>query len=86
MIVIVEEIFDEMPSEKHSPSEEVVCFSFLPACFLLHDWFPLFQDPANLSKKVDWDLKRIIEKPLAKLERRTQRAIAELIRKNRFLK
>lgn len=31
-------------------------------------------------RKVDWDLKRDIEGKLAKLERRTQRAIAELIR------
>lgn len=74
-----------MPSEKTSLSEEVVCFSFLPpaSCCMTGS---LFQDLANLSKKVDWDLKRIIEKPLAKLERRTQRAIAELIRKSRLLK
>lgn len=44
-----------------------------------------FQDLANLSKKVDWDLKRIIEKPVHKLERRTQRAIAELIRESLFM-
>ena len=31
-------------------------------------------------KKIDWDLKRIVKKDLDKLERRTQRAIAELIR------
>lgn len=31
-------------------------------------------------RKPDWDLKRDIEKRMAKLERRTQRAIAELIR------
>jgi len=35
----------------------------------------------NLApKKVDWDLKRILQKSLDKLERRTQRSIAELIR------
>lgn len=39
------------------------------------------QDILNLApRKVDWDLKRDIEGKLAKLERRTQRAIAELIR------
>ncbi|KJH48620.1 Cwf18 pre-mRNA splicing factor [Dictyocaulus viviparus] len=32
-------------------------------------------------KKIDWDLKRDIEKRLQKLERRTQKCIAELIRK-----
>jgi len=31
-------------------------------------------------RKIDWDLKRDAEKKLRKLERRTQRAIAELIR------
>lgn len=31
-------------------------------------------------RKPDWDLKRDIEKRMAKLERRTQRSIAELIR------
>jgi len=32
-------------------------------------------------RKPDWDLKRDISKKLEKLERRTQRTIAELIRK-----
>lgn len=31
-------------------------------------------------KKVNWDLKRDVEKRLAKLERRTQRAIVELLK------
>lgn len=31
-------------------------------------------------RKPDWDLKRDIERRMAQLERRTQRAIAELIR------
>ncbi|KHJ83022.1 Cwf18 pre-mRNA splicing factor, partial [Oesophagostomum dentatum] len=31
-------------------------------------------------KKIDWDLKRDIEKKLQKLERRTQKCIAEMIR------
>lgn len=31
-------------------------------------------------RKPDWDLKRDIERRMAKLERQTQRAIAELIR------
>ncbi|KIH48264.1 Cwf18 pre-mRNA splicing factor, partial [Ancylostoma duodenale] len=31
-------------------------------------------------KKIDWDLKRDIEKRLQKLERRTQKCIAEMIR------
>ena len=40
-----------------------------------------YQDLENLApKKVDWDLKRIVQKSLDKLERRTQRSIAELIR------
>lgn len=38
-------------------------------------------DLSNLApRKPDWDLKRDINKKLEKLERRTQRAIAELIR------
>ncbi|XP_050192866.1 coiled-coil domain-containing protein 12 [Myiozetetes cayanensis] len=38
-------------------------------------------DLANLApRKPDWDLKRDVSKKLEKLERRTQRAIAELIR------
>jgi len=40
------------------------------------------QDLLNLApRKPDWDLKRDVAKKLEKLERRTQRAIAELIRK-----
>ncbi|XP_056661165.1 coiled-coil domain-containing protein 12 isoform X1 [Monodelphis domestica] len=39
-------------------------------------------DLANLApRKPDWDLKRDVAKKLEKLEKRTQRAIAELIRK-----
>lgn len=38
-------------------------------------------DIANLApRKPDWDLKRDVSKKLEKLEHRTQRAIAELIR------
>uniref|UniRef100_A0A182PDH0 Coiled-coil domain-containing protein 12 n=1 Tax=Anopheles epiroticus TaxID=199890 RepID=A0A182PDH0_9DIPT len=38
-------------------------------------------DIANLApRKPDWDLKRDVAKKLEKLERRTQKAIAELIR------
>lgn len=38
-------------------------------------------DLVNLApRKPDWDLKRDVSKKLEKLERRTQRAIAELIR------
>uniref|UniRef100_A0A182NN35 Cwf18 pre-mRNA splicing factor n=1 Tax=Anopheles dirus TaxID=7168 RepID=A0A182NN35_9DIPT len=38
-------------------------------------------DIANLApRKPDWDLKRDVSKKLEKLERRTQKAIAELIR------
>uniref|UniRef100_A0A8C5KPB4 Coiled-coil domain containing 12 n=1 Tax=Jaculus jaculus TaxID=51337 RepID=A0A8C5KPB4_JACJA len=39
-------------------------------------------DLANLApRKPDWDLKRDVSKKLEKLEKRTRRAIAELIRK-----
>ena len=39
-------------------------------------------DLASLApRKPDWDLKRDVSKKLEKLEKRTQRAIAELIRK-----
>ena len=38
-------------------------------------------DITNLApRKPDWDLKRDVSKKLEKLERRTQKAIAELIR------
>lgn len=38
-------------------------------------------DISNLApRKPDWDLKRDVAKKLEKLERRTQKAIAELIR------
>ena len=47
-------------------------------------WFlcwTAFQDLTNLApRKPDWDLKRDCAKKLEKLEKRTQRAIAELIR------
>ncbi|KAI4491890.1 hypothetical protein M0804_003282 [Polistes exclamans] len=46
---------------------------------LLH--FIVRQDISNLApRKPDWDLKRDVSKKLEKLERRTQKAIAELIR------
>ncbi len=39
------------------------------------------QDLTTLApRKVDWDLKRDVSKRMEKLERRTQRAIAQLIR------
>ncbi|TPP59405.1 Coiled-coil domain-containing protein 12 [Fasciola gigantica] len=45
---------------------------------------PVVVEEVNLMnlapRKPDWDLKRGVEKKLQKLERRTQRAIAELIR------
>ena len=44
--------------------------------------FIVIQDLINLApRKPDWDLKRDVAKKLEKLERRTQRAIAELISK-----
>lgn len=40
-----------------------------------------WQDLSNLApRKPDWDLKRDVAKKLERLEKRTQRAIAELIR------
>lgn len=43
--------------------------------------FIFLQDLNTLApRKPDWDLKRDIEKRMAKLERRAQRAIAKLIR------
>ena len=40
------------------------------------------QDLFNLApKKPNWDLKRDVEKKLAKLEKKTQSSIAELISK-----
>ena len=48
--------------------------------------FAFFQDLMNLApRKPDWDLKRDVSKKLAKLERRTQRAIAELISKFEYI-
>jgi coiled-coil domain-containing protein 12 len=41
----------------------------------------LLQDITNLApRKPDWDVKRDVAKKLQRLERRTQKAIAELIR------
>ena len=34
----------------------------------------------NFFRKANWDLKRDVEKKLSKLERRTKRAMAEMIR------
>lgn len=43
--------------------------------------FFFLQDLSNLApRKPDWDLKRDVAKKLERLEKRTQRAIAELIR------
>ncbi|CAG0882760.1 unnamed protein product [Cyprideis torosa] len=47
----------------------------------LNETNTIAQDLTNLApRKPDWDLKRDVAKKLEKLERRTQRAIAELIR------
>uniref|UniRef100_A0A671LTV6 Coiled-coil domain-containing protein 12-like n=1 Tax=Sinocyclocheilus anshuiensis TaxID=1608454 RepID=A0A671LTV6_9TELE len=55
-----------------------------PLPLILFSFFTLdlcSQDLANLApRKPDWDLKRDVAKKLEKLERRTQKAIAELIR------
>lgn len=41
----------------------------------------LLQDITNLApRKPDWDVKRDVAKKLQRLDRRTQKAIAELIR------
>jgi coiled-coil domain-containing protein 12 len=41
----------------------------------------LLQDITNLApRKPDWDVKRDVAKKLERLDRRTQKAIAELIR------
>ena len=41
----------------------------------------MLQDITNLApRKPDWDLKRDVAKKLERLERQTQKAIAELIR------
>ena len=49
-----------------------------PFCYVLFT-----QDLINLApRKPDWDLKRDVTKKLEKLERRTQRAKAQLIRKS----
>ena len=49
-----------------------------PFCYVLFT-----QDLINLApRKPDWDLKRDVAKKLEKLERRTQRVIAQLIRKS----
>jgi len=50
--------------------------------YCIKPWICIFQDLVNLApRKPDWDLKRDVAKKLEKLERRTQRAIAELISK-----
>ena len=50
-------------------------------CFWYVQFQIFFQDFTNLApRKPDWDLKRDIAPKLEKLERRTQKAIAELIR------
>ena len=52
---------------------------WLIALFLIKIY--ILQDISNLApQKPDWDLKRDISKKLEKLERRTHKAIAELIR------
>lgn len=44
------------------------------------------KDLINLApRKPDWDLKRDVAKKLEKLERRTQRAIAELISMHNYI-
>ena len=58
--------------------KEKVLVSKNPFCYVNFK-----QDLINLApRKPDWDLKRDVAKKLEKLERRTQRAIAQLIRKS----
>lgn len=50
-------------------------------CYLTNLSLERLQDLVNLApRKPDWDLKRDVAKKLAKLDKRTQRAIAILIR------
>ena len=86
------EITDKVAEELKNENEGVVMESLVSVVLpekKLHKsvWFWyiqfqfFFQDFTNLApRKPDWDLKRDIAPKLEKLERRTQKAIAELIR------
>jgi hypothetical protein len=51
--------------------------------FLMTDDFACWQDLLNIApKRANWDLKREMDKKMARLERRTQEAIHTLIRKS----
>ena len=86
------EITDKVAEELKNENEGVVMESLVSVVLpekKLHKnvwyWYIqfqfFFQDFTNLApRKPDWDLKRDIAPKLEKLERRTQKAIAELIR------
>ena len=90
------EITDKVAEELKNENEGVVMESLVSVVLLtytrliptrnfiklfLYNFNFFFQDFTNLApRKPDWDLKRDIAPKLEKLERRTQKAIAELIR------
>ncbi|XP_078206816.1 coiled-coil domain-containing protein 12 isoform X3 [Callithrix jacchus] len=82
-VAVEEKVKEQLEAAKPEPViEEVPAFP-LPLGQPLHRDMCLLplQDLANLApRKPDWDLKRDVAKKLEKLKKRTQRAIAELIR------
>jgi len=61
--------------------DSLVSVTHTPAHLAIH-CYVLIKDLTTLApRKVDWDLRRGIEDKLEKLEKRTQKAVVQLIRK-----
>lgn len=81
---IAQEIERKLAALEAAPADDVCCVLFLST--LSTSAFHLFacarqQEPLNLvPKKRNWDLKRDMAGRLARLDRRTQAAVVELLR------
>ncbi|VDQ10602.1 unnamed protein product [Trichobilharzia regenti] len=83
LLTVTSSDYDEMAILDHLSVIRVNLDFFCYFLFKANSSFLIFfQNLMSLApRKPDWDLKRGVEKKLRKLEKRTQRAIAEMIRK-----
>ena len=76
---VEEMVSEQLETAKNPDLGDVVCVCVASMCCVASQ----HSDQQNLTnlapRKIDWDLKRDIAKKLEKLERRTQKAIVEIL-------
>ena len=76
---VEEMVSEQLETAKNPDLGDVVCVCVACMCSVASQHSDQ-QNLANLApRKIDWDLKRDMAKKLEKLERRTQKAIVEIL-------